>query len=453
MEVESQKHNGNKTQVNDKASETKAWLIAAGKYLLKLFTEVYRQFMAKNCQRSAAALTYVSLFSLVPMLTVVYAMLSIIPSLQGMETQIQDFIFQNLVPSSGQALQDYLHDFTNKARGLTLPGVGMLIITAYLTLKTIEKNFNSIWGVTRGRSGVANFLLYWAVLSLGPLLMGGGLAMSTYLLSKKLMVDEYDPIGVFPLMLQYLPWLLSTGVFTLFYAAVPNCRVPVKDAFIGGAVTALCFELAKDIFGVLVAKTSYQLIYGAFAIVPLFLLWTYVLWVLVLSGAVLVRSLSHLRAEVKSKGYPDSVAAVFALNTMHQAQVQGRVTREQDLVGLGIYPEQWFRLRQTLAKARVITETQSGGFVVIRDLNNYVLEDLLKVVDDFRILPKPINTYNQPDWTPALLNRMAQCDESVSDSLRIPLAELFSLNEQNPSNTVDLTAKLKKSESENSSSI
>ncbi len=412
--------------MNDKVADVKQGLQAAAKYLIKLSLEVYRQFMAKNCQRSAAALTYVSLFSLVPMLTVVYAMLSIIPSLQGMETQIQDFIFENLVPSSGQALQEYLSDFTNKARGLTLPGVAMLIVTAYLTLKTIEKNFNAIWGVTRGRSGVANFLLYWAVLSLGPLLMGGGLAMSTYLLSKKLMVDEYDPIGVFPLVLQYLPWLLSTGVFTLFYAAVPNCRVPIKDAFIGGALTALCFELAKDIFGVLVAKTSYQLIYGAFAIVPLFLLWTYVLWVLVLSGAVLVRSLSHLRAEVKSKGYPDSIAAVLALNTMHQAQANGRVTREKDLIALGIYPEQWFRLRIMLAKSRVITETQTGGFVIIRDLNAYTLEDLLRAVDDYRILPKPVNSSNQPAWTTTLFDRIRECDQTVGTKLDITLATLFS---------------------------
>ncbi|WP_460050829.1 YihY family inner membrane protein [Sessilibacter sp. MAH2] len=402
------------------------WFKRNGRYLYLLALEVYSQFISKNCQRSAAALTYVSLFSLVPMLTVVYAMLSIIPSLQGMEDQIQAFIFQNLVPSSGLALQEYLNDFTEKARGLTLPGVTILIVTAYLMLKNIERTFNNIWGVTRSRSGVASFLLYWAVLSLGPLLMGAGLAMSTYLISKKLLVDEYDPIGVLPIILQYLPWLLSTGVFTLFYAAVPNCRVTARDAIIGGVTTAFCFEIAKDVFGALVAKTSYQLIYGAFAIVPLFLLWVYVLWVIVLSGAVLVRSLSHVRADINSRGYSDFVAAVFILHKLHKAQDHGMSIKEKHIVRLGIFPEQWYRIRRSLLSARVIAETQGDGYIVSRNLEHYSLESLYNVVGDYHLAPAGLSSgvRNWP-WAKSYFERLRQGDQYVESLLKVSLAELF----------------------------
>ena len=140
---------------------------------------IIEQFFEKKCQKSAASLTYVTLFALVPLMTVTYSMFSIIPAFQGVGDQLQGLIFEHLLPTTGQELVGYLQDFSNQARKLTVVGVIFLVVSAYFMLANIEENFNAIWGVPEGRKGIANFLLYWAILSLGPLLLGAGLAKTT----------------------------------------------------------------------------------------------------------------------------------------------------------------------------------------------------------------------------------------------------------------------------------
>ena len=147
--------------------------------------------------------------------------------------------------------------------------------TTLMMLLTIEKAFNVIWRVRQPRRGISSFLLYWAILSLGPLLLGAGFAMSTYITSLSLISGPHALIGA-RTVLKAMPLLLSVAAFTLIYAAVPNTRVPLRHALVGGTFTAVLFETAKQLFGLYVSYfPSYQLIYGAFAAVPLFLLWVY----------------------------------------------------------------------------------------------------------------------------------------------------------------------------------
>ena len=143
--------------------------------MLQRITEVWdfwrfllQRFIADQGTNSAAALTYTTLFAVVPMMTVTFSMLSAIPAFQGTGEQIQSFIFRNFVPSAGETLQQYLREFTTQARQLTWVGVAVLAATAFWMLVTIEKTFNTIWRVRQPRRGVSSFLLYWAILSLGP---------------------------------------------------------------------------------------------------------------------------------------------------------------------------------------------------------------------------------------------------------------------------------------------
>ena len=129
---------------------------------------VARRFVDDGCQHSAAALTYMTLFAVVPMMTVTFSMFSLIPAFQGVGTQVQDLIFSVFIPTAGTEVESYLGDFTAQARKLSVVGVGILVITAYLMLHNIERVFNRIWATTGPRRGVSAFLLYWAVLSLGP---------------------------------------------------------------------------------------------------------------------------------------------------------------------------------------------------------------------------------------------------------------------------------------------
>ena len=130
------------------------------------------RFVTDKAPNSAAALTYTTLFAVVPMMTVMFSMLSLIPAFHGMGESIQTFIFRNFVPSAGEAVETYLKSFTTQARHLTWVGVVFLAVTAFTMLVTIEKAFNEIWRVRQPRRGVGRFLLYWAILSLGPLLWG-----------------------------------------------------------------------------------------------------------------------------------------------------------------------------------------------------------------------------------------------------------------------------------------
>ncbi len=260
--------------------------------LLSFVRYLADRFIEDRAPNNAAALTYTTLFAVVPVMTVTFAMLSAIPAFQGTEVQIQAFIFRNFVPSTGATLEEYLRNFIEQARHLTWLGVALLAVTSFFMLVTVEKTFNDIWRVRIPRRGVSSFLLYWAVLSLGPLLLGAGFAMSTYLASVALVFGSYGMSGA-QMLLKVTPLLFSIAAFTLMYAAVPNTRVPLRHALIGGALTGVLFEAAKSLFGLYVFYfPGYQLIYGAFATVPLFLVWIYVCWLIVLLGAEVVCSLS-----------------------------------------------------------------------------------------------------------------------------------------------------------------
>ena len=209
------------------------------------------RFTADRCSENAAALTYMSLFAMVPLLTVLYTMASAIPTFQGLEEQMQSFLFENLMPQSSSQVESYLRDFSAQAKNLTGPGIVFLVVTAVLMLRNIEKAFNLIWRARENRSAVSSFLLYWAVLSLAPVALGLALAISTYLASFSNVLDEYDIFGAKALLLQISPILLSAASFTLLYVAVPNCRVPFKHTVIGGLVAALAFHAARTLVSVM----------------------------------------------------------------------------------------------------------------------------------------------------------------------------------------------------------
>jgi len=195
------------------------------------------------------------------------------------------------MPASGQEIEGYLLSFSAQARKLTGIGVAFLVVTALTMLTNIEKVFNAIWRTRGHRSGLSSFLRYWAILSLGPLCIGLALGISTYLVSLHWLA-QVDLFGARKLLLNAAPLLLTIVAFTLLFAAMPNCRVPIRHALIGGAVCGFCLEIAKQLFALVMANASYQLIYGTFAAIPLFLLWIYISWIIVLAGAEMVHALS-----------------------------------------------------------------------------------------------------------------------------------------------------------------
>ena len=356
--------------------------------LLRFLGFIYHNYDADGCRERAGSLTYLSLFAVVPLLTLVYTMLSLVPAFSSLGSEIQNWIFNNFMPATGEELQSNLQHFSKQARTLTGVGIAFLATTAYLMLKNIEQTFNSIWHTRTNRKGLANFLLYWAILSLGPLLIGLGFVISTYLLSLAMFVEEVDSTGLSRELLSLAPFLLEAATFTLIFIAVPNTRVPVKHAAIGGLVTAVAFEIAKYCFTLIVKHTSFTLIYGAFAAVPLFLLWIYLSWLIILAGAELVHGLGSYQPHT-AKRYHPLIVSVGLLALFHQRHCRGDTVSDHDiqatpwLLGKQKLPaRQWQELRNAMLSSGLIHTTEEGDYILGKDLHSLTLWDLAALIPE-----------------------------------------------------------------------
>ena len=392
------------------------------------FRHLSRRFIHDGCRQSAAALTYMSLFAVVPLMTLMYSMFSLIPAFQGLESQVQELIFRNFVPQSGAEIQQYLTEFSSQARNLSVVGAVILLITSYLMLTNIEKTFNNIWGTAGSRRGLSSFLLYWGILSLGPLLLGLGLMMHTYLLSFELLVDEVDVLGITAKVFSVLPLIFTWAAFTLLFIAVPNCKVSSRYAVIGGLVTAICFELAKIAFGTLIAHSSYTTVYGAFAIFPIFLIWVYLMWIIVLGGAELIRSMETFKTTWQGYDYPDLVAVLVVLWECWCKQQQGNSLSNRDIIHAGLEEQHWRRLRNLLLDKHLLVETTSGNYVLTRDPSHLRLADIASLSGrDAAGLPgtKAKEALIKYPWFAQLSDILNRANEQIESTLSPTVAELF----------------------------
>lgn len=274
---------------------------------LRAFTQflllVHRSFMRNKGLENAKALTYTSLFAVVPLLTLTLTLFSLVPAFQSFGERIQNLLLDHLLPSSGREIEAYLEEFAVHARNLTWVGAAILVVTAVLMLRDIENCFNHIWGVAELRRSPLNLLLYWVGMSLSPLLLGIGLVLSSYLTSLSLFErfsELSGVVGARSAVLEFFPVLLVIGAFTLLYTVVPNCKVRKRDALVGALVVVMILKLVQWAFTLSITTASYQLVYGTFAALPIFLLWLYLCWVVILAGANLVYCLPDFTAGNKA---------------------------------------------------------------------------------------------------------------------------------------------------------
>ena len=226
-------------------------------------------------------------------MTVVYLGLSFLPAHVALAAQAEDFIFENFIPSSSLLVQEKLTEFAGRAETLTAPGVFGLAITTLMLLLTIESQFNAIWRVEKPKWTLARVLLLTVLLTIGPALVLTGISVSTYLLSLPLLATV-DIIGLAPLALNHLPILCLFVVFSCLYAFVPNATVRAREALLGGLLTTLAFKMAFALFAWFSRYFVYNVIYGALAVLPVFLLWLFLVWVIVLVGAIFVCSMGRI---------------------------------------------------------------------------------------------------------------------------------------------------------------
>jgi membrane protein len=250
---------------------------------------VWTRFRDDGCLTLASSLTYTALLALIPLLTIALTLITAFPVFQEFTRGIDDYFARNMLPPAvARTVTRYIEQFLHSAAGLTAAGIAALAVTAIILMLTIEHAFNRIWRVTRPRPLALRVLVYWGVLTLGPLLIGVSLTITSYLVTVSLGVARRVP-GAGEVLLTAVPAVLAAIAFTLIYLMVPNRPVRLLHAAIGGVVAAVLFEVMKRAFALYIAKfPTYALVYGAFAAVPIFLVWVYLCWVVTLLGAVIV---------------------------------------------------------------------------------------------------------------------------------------------------------------------
>ena len=265
-----------------------------------------RRFYQQRGLQIASSLAYTTLLSLVPLVTVVFGILGELPYFSGLQGSVQSFISGNFMPAFGDTVWQHLNVFVDRASDLTMPGIIVLVLIALLLMATIENAFNIIWHVRRQRHAVARFLVYSTILTLGPLLAGTGVLATSYLFSLKLFHQMGDVYSLREHFISWLPVITTVFVFALLYLVVPNCRVKRRHAITGAMLAALLFEGAMAGFRIyLKSVPTYQIIYGAIAVIPVFLIWVYISWVIVILGAHFTFCLSAFSLDAERRGSQD----------------------------------------------------------------------------------------------------------------------------------------------------
>lgn len=242
---------------------------------------------------SAGYMAYITLLSLVPLITVLLSVLSQFPIFSGAGETVQAFVIQNFVPAASDAVESSLNEFIANTGKMTAVGSGFLFVAAVMLISTIDKNLNYIWRVKQGRRTIYSFSLYWMIITLGPLLVGASIATTSYLTSLKIMDDEIVS-SFYRTLLGWLPIILSFSAFVGLYLLVPNKKVRVSHALIGAMSAGCLFEVSKVGFAHYITQfPSYQVIYGALAAVPILFVWVYLCWIIVLLGAEITASLGE----------------------------------------------------------------------------------------------------------------------------------------------------------------
>jgi len=242
---------------------------------------------------NAGYLAYITLLSIVPMLTVLLSVLSSFSLFSNSGEIIQDFVITNFVPAAGDAVRSALNDFVANTGKMTAVGGAFLFVAALMLISNIDKNLNYIWRVKHKRRAVFSFSMYWMVLTLGPILVGTSIAATSYVTSLQLLENE-TLSGAYDLLLRWLPLILSFFAFMGLYLLVPNKKVHLSNAALGALIAAILFEMSKKGFAAYITQfPSYQLIYGALAAIPILFVWVYLCWLIVLIGAEVTAALGE----------------------------------------------------------------------------------------------------------------------------------------------------------------
>ena len=380
------------------------WLqeVARVPWLDALYT-LRERFREDRLGLTASSLTFTTITALVPFFTVALAVFTAFPMFSKFQDVLQKWLFESLVPDSiARQVLGYLTQFAGKASKLGAVGVVALLVTALALIFTIDRTLNSIWRVRKPRPFAQRVLMYWAAVTLGPLLLGASLSLTSYALSASQGLVGAMPGGVAFLLNTLQFFLVAAGMAAMF-RFVPNIYVRWGHAWMGGIFVAGGLELAKKLLVLYLSKVpTYSVVYGAFATVPILLVWIYVAWSIVLLGAALTAYVPSLIAGVpRRRGGPGwqfqlALEVLGQLDTVRGQPHKG-MTAPQLCSGLRVDVQRLEPVLEVLMAldwvGRLVEVTHEGDaarHILLVDPNITVLEPLMQKL----LLPQTAATEN-----------------------------------------------------------
>src|SRR5437868_10117313 len=393
------------------------------------------RFNRDGCFAASGALSYTTLVSLVPLGVIALGILSLFPNFAAVRQEALGLVFRNFVPAISEQAAWWFEYFAGSAAQATAIGIVGIAGTGVLLLATVEDQLNALWRVTTARPWGQRVLAYWTLITLGPLLVGMSLTLSTYLdtAARRAGLDPEALVqfasGWPHFLARLVPFVLELIACTLLYCVIPNCAVRWRDGVVGAAVAAIVIEILKIGFAIYIsAMSSYQTVYGAIAAIPIFLLWMYVTWMAVLLGAVVAANLATWRVDERlahlSTGGVRLGFSLALIGALARAQRRGLTSRIASLASeLGIATSVIDEHLQQLARAGFAAPTQSGGWVLAWNPETATLHDLYEALD----LPLAGRWQARPvaPWQVQVSPAMERIVKAEAAAMRVTLAGLL----------------------------
>jgi membrane protein len=384
---------------------------------------VYRRFKEERCFQLCGSLTFTSLLALVPLVTITATMMAAFPVFDGIIEVLKKYVTDNLVPAaSSKVITVYMQQFADNAARLTALGIVLLVGTAIMMMLTIDRAFNTIWRARRPRPLIQRILIYWSVLTIGPILIGGSLSVTSWLVSYSLGFEgASSPMMIVALKIS--PLLMTSIAFAFLYRTVPNRQVTLLDAAVGGVIAAMAFEGMKNVFGNFIANfANYKFIYGTFASLPILLMWIYLSWVVLVFAAVITAVLPYWRTggvQLNRAVGNQFVDAVEILRLLYRAYLDGNVLNLQQMrVALRLSWEETESILDKLEAAGWVGKLQGNGWTLARDAERIRIKDIFRIF----VLSKDAAESSQENTVKRLV---ASVMEGVDGELDMTLKELF----------------------------
>ncbi len=341
---------------------------------------------------TASSLTFTTTMALVPFFTVALAVFTAFPMFGKLQGALQAWLVQSLIPDAiARQVLGYLTQFSGKASRLGAAGLGALFITALALVLTIDRTLNSIWRVRRRRSLGQRVMIYWAVMTLAPLLLGASLSISSYVISASRGLVTAMP-GAVQFLFDVLEFFLLTAGLAALYRYVPNTPVRRSHAWVGGLFAAIGIELARRLLAWYIAKVpTYSLVYGAFATLPILLVWIYVAWVIVLLGAVITAYLPALVAGTRRRSAAHAwqfQLALEVLRELHRARESARrgLSALELVAALEVETLELEPVLETLValdwigRVNEVDDQENTRYILLADPQSTALEALMRLL-------------------------------------------------------------------------